>query len=160
MQVLSRVHAALCRCADQNVKTDAALHVESVAAAAFCEAPVAGGGPEQARANALSAVNDTPWKQPNPSKPPVKTKFNPFKQVRACADGCVCVKFVSTCMSAFVSTYMFEAYFTDDKQGRPSVPNKGLRELKFSSNRGKDDCLDGMTFVITGAKCMCVLQTC
>ena len=87
-------------------------------------------------------------------------KFNPFKQVRACADGCVCVKFVSTCMSAFVSTYMFEAYFTDDKQGRPSVPNKGLRVLKFSSNRGKDDCLDGMTFVITGAKCMCVLQTC
>ena len=119
------MHAVLCRCADQDVKADAALHVESVAAAAFCEAPVACGGQEQARVNALSAVNDTPWKQPNPSKPPVKTKFNPFKQVRACADGCVCVKFVSTCMSAFVSHTCLRLILPMTHRAGQACPTRG-----------------------------------
>jgi hypothetical protein len=37
-----------------------------------------------------------------------------------------------------------------DPAARPAVPNKHLRDRKIAANRGAEDCLEGMTFVITG----------
>ena len=35
-------------------------------------------------------------------------------------------------------------------QEKAEVPNKHLRDEKIANNRGKDNCLQGLTFVITG----------
>ena len=40
--------------------------------------------------------------------------------------------------------------FNPWNQEKAEVPNKHLRDQKIADNRGKDNCLVGMTFVITG----------
>lgn len=89
-----------------------------------------------------------------------KKKFNPWNQVCACARRGMHVRCAHACTQrALTRVHVWACVYAPGrayshthpcKQEKAEVPNKHLRDDKIAENRGKENCLQGMTFVITG----------